>query len=55
MNTPGSPYRVAPLTRNCMAKSVLPQPGPPHTRVGRPAGSPPEVISSNPGIPVGTF
>ena len=55
MNTPGSPKRVAPLTRNCMANSVLPHPGPPHTRVGRPAGRPPPVISSKPRIPVGAF
>src|SRR5690242_11159550 len=38
-----------------MARSVLPQPAPPHTRVGRPRGSPPWVISSSPGIPVGAF
>src|SRR5689334_191082 len=38
-----------------MARSVLPQPAPPHTRVGRPRGSPPLVISSSPGIPVGAF
>jgi hypothetical protein len=55
MKTPGSPNRVAPATRNCMANSVLPHPGPPHTRVGRPAGNPPPVISSNPEIPVGAL
>ena len=37
------------------AKSVLPHPGPPHTSVGRPSGSPPPVISSKPSIPVATF
>jgi hypothetical protein len=38
-----------------MANMVLPQPGPPQTMVGRPAGRPPPVISSKPAIPVGAF
>jgi hypothetical protein len=46
---------MAPLTRNSIAKSVLPQPGPPAINVGRPLGRPPPVISSMPGIPVGDF
>ena len=32
---------------------VLPLPAAPHTRVGRPVGSPPPVISSRPTTPVG--
>ena len=36
-----------------MPSSVLPQPAPPQTRVGRPRGRPPSVISSSPWIPVG--
>jgi len=36
-----------------MPKRVLPQPGPPQTRVGRPFGRPPQVISSSPWMPVG--
>jgi hypothetical protein len=36
-----------------MANRVLPQPAPPQTRVGRPWGNPPPVISSSPVIPVG--
>ena len=55
MKAPGSPNCVAPRTRNSIASSVLPQPGPPHTSVGRPFGSPPPVISSRPSIPVGAF
>ncbi len=38
-----------------MPSSVLPDPGPPATSVGRPAGKPPKVISSSPGMPVGAF
>ena len=38
-----------------MASKVLPQPALPQTRVGRPRGSPPPVISSRPVIPVGAF
>lgn len=38
-----------------MANMVLPQPGPPHTIVGRPFGTPPPVISSKPAIPVLAF
>ena len=53
MKTPGSPNSAAPRTRNSMPKSVLPQPAPPQTSVGRPRGSPPPVISSRPGMPVG--
>ena len=55
MNMPGSPYRVAPLTRNVIANSVLPHPAAPHTSDGRPAGKPPSVISSKPAMPVGAF
>ena len=36
-----------------MPKRVFPHPALPHTSVGRPRGSPPRVISSNPSIPVG--
>ena len=36
MNTPGSPYSIAPRTRNSIANSVLPQPALPQTSVGRP-------------------
>src|SRR5271169_2560263 len=53
MNTPGSPNTTAPRTRNSAANSVLPQPAPPHTSVGRPRGNPPPVISSRPWMPVG--
>ncbi len=52
MKTPGSFICIAPQTRNSAANMVLPQPGPPHTRVGRPRGTPPPVISSNPRMPV---
>ena len=55
MKTPGSPYSMAPCTRNSIASNVLPQPAPPQTSVGRPAGNPPPVISSSPRIPVGDF
>ena len=55
MNTPGSPNCVAPRTRNSMASIVLPHPAAPQTSVGRPAGSPPPVISSRPSMPVGAF
>src|SRR5450631_4773661 len=54
-NTPRSPYSVTPLTRNCNANRLLPEPGGPHTKLGRPAGNPPPVISSKPTIPVGLF
>ena len=53
MNTPGSARATAPLTRKVVASNVLPQPGPPHTRVGLPAGRPPPVNSSRPAIPLG--
>ena len=55
MKTPGSPYSVAPRTRNSIASNVLPQPAPPQTSVGRPVGNPPPVISSSPRMPVGDF
>src|SRR5450631_1914163 len=55
MNTPGSPYWVAPRTRNSSPNSVFPAPAPPLTRVGRPCGNPPPVISSKPWIPVAAF
>src|SRR4051812_732568 len=55
IKTPGSPNSVAPRIRNSVANSDLPQPAAPQTSVGRPAGTPPPVISSNPGIPVGAF
>ena len=38
-----------------MPSSVLPEPGPPQTSVGRPAGRPPWVISSRPAMPVGAL
>src|ERR1051326_6479662 len=53
--TPGSPNSVAPRTRNSIPNRVFPQPASPHTRVGRPCGRPPNVISSKPEIPVGHF
>ena len=46
---------AAPLTRKLMPSRVLPEPGPPQTSVGRPAGKPPWVISSRPGMPVGAL
>src|SRR5512144_146350 len=55
MKTPGSLNSVAPRTRNSIARSVFPQPAKPVTRVGRPKGRPPPVISSSPDIPVGHF
>ena len=55
MNTPGSPNSMAPRTRNSIASSVLPQPAPPQTSVGRPRGKPPPVISSSPWMPVGAL
>ena len=53
--TPGSSNSVAPRTRNSIPSRVLPQPAPPQTRVGRPRGRPPKVISSSPWMPVGHF
>ena len=35
MNAPGSPKSRAPRAMNSIASSVLPEPAPPHTRVGR--------------------
>jgi hypothetical protein len=55
MSTPGSPNCSAPLTRKLVASSVLPDPAPPQTRVGRPLGRPPLVISSRPWMPVGAL
>src|ERR1022692_1207933 len=55
MNTPGSPNWVAPRTRNSSPNSVFPEPAPPLTRVGRPRGNPPPVISSKPWMPVDAF
>ena len=52
---PGSPYCVAPRTRNSSPSTVLPQPAPPQISVGRPRGSPPEVSSSSPAMPVGAL
>src|SRR5262245_4538032 len=43
-----------PRARNSTANNVLPLPVVPHTRVDRPAGSPPRATSSNPLMPVGT-
>jgi len=54
MKMPGSPA-WAPCTRNCNAKMVLPEPGPPISIVVRPDGSPPPVISSKPAMPVRVF
>src|SRR4030095_7261174 len=53
MKTPGSWNSTAPRRRNSAASRVLPQPAPPHTKVGRPRGKPPSVISSKPLMPVG--
>ncbi len=55
MNTPGSPYCVAPRTRNSSPNIVFPAPAPPLTSVGRPLGRPPPVISSRPWMPVRVF
>jgi hypothetical protein len=54
-NTPGSSKSCAPRTRNSSPNNVLPAPGPPVTRLARPRGNPPPVISSNPRMPVGAF
>ncbi len=53
--TPGSSYSTAPRTMNSAASIVLPQPAAPQTRVGRPWGRPPSVISSSPRMPVGVL
>src|ERR1041384_2310434 len=55
MKTPGSLNIVAPRTRNSIAKRVWPAPALPQTRLARPDGKPPQVISSKPGIPVGSL
>jgi hypothetical protein len=44
-----------PRTRNSVANNDLPHPAEPQTSVGLPAGNPPPVISSKPGMPVGLF
>jgi hypothetical protein len=49
----GSSNVVAPFTRYCMAKTVLPLPGPPTTIVVRPIGKPPRKMASSPVIPLG--
>ena len=55
IRTPGSPNCTIPLSRKLAASRVLPEPAPPQTNVGRPAGRPPLVISSRPCMPVGDF
>ena len=55
MNTPRSPNSVAPRTKNSVARRVFPDPAAPQTKVGRPLGSPPPVISSSPVMPVAAF
>ena len=55
MKTPGSSNSVMPRTMNSIASSVLPDPAPPQTSVGRLRGKPPSVISSRPLMPVGHF
>ncbi len=54
-STPGSPYSRIPVTRKVIPSSVLPAPALPATSVTRPSGSPPPVIWSSPGMPVGDF
>jgi hypothetical protein len=49
---PASLVCVAPLTSDCSAKTVFPQPGPPITSVVPARGYPPLVIWSNPSMPV---
>lgn len=44
---------LPPRIMKSRARRVLPQPALPQTRMGRPWGSPPPVISSGPRIPVG--
>ena len=55
MKTPCSPNCIAPSTMKVAASMVLPHPGPPTTKVGRPRGRPPPVISSRPPMPVKAF
>src|ERR1700751_3989033 len=55
MKTQGSLYCTMPLIRNCIERSVFPQPAPPQINVGLPFGKPPSVISSKPSTPVGVF
>ena len=52
---PGCLSSRAALTRVCRAKTVLPVPGPPMTRLVRFRGSPPRLISSKPCKPVGSL
>src|ERR1700741_5383083 len=52
---PGCLRSRAASTRACRAKTVLPVPGPPITRLVRFRGSPPRLISSNPWMPVATL
>ena len=52
MNTPGSPNCARRARGIPWPSSVLPQPAPPQTSVGRPRGSPPPVISSSPWMPL---
>ena len=54
MKTPGSPISM-PRTRNSTENRVLPAPALPQTRVGRPRGRPPPVISSRPRMPLLTL
>ncbi len=53
--TPCSSSPVIPLYKNCIASKVLPVPEVPLTRVDRPLGKPPWVISSSPSIMVRSF
>ena len=55
MNTPGSPCSTAPRARNSIARTVLPHPARPATRIGLPLGNPPSRIWSRPETPEGTF
>src|SRR5688572_11376154 len=51
MNNPGR-AAVALAKRSCIASVVLPEPGPPATRLNESAGTPPPSTSFNPGTPV---
>src|SRR4029077_3428454 len=51
---PGCPA-AAPWSRHCRPIMLLPLPGPPLSRVTRPAGRPPTNTESNPAMPVATF
>src|SRR2546425_11085631 len=52
--SPFSPHRVAPWYRNCNPRVVLPVPGWPATIMQSPLRSPPSIILSRLGTPVGT-